>query len=337
MSVSIRSSLGTGIRRVLGTPRLVLLAWIVNISLGLLVALPMFAILDSYIGGTFYEETLMQRMDDNWMRTFKEDHPGNPIVGMFDYSMMGASTFLSHLDGVLGGGVVTPVAGVLYDVLFRWTIPVSSVSVLMMLALVGVVVNALLGAGFIATYRGNYPPTIGEFLTSGAPYFGPFLRLAGVVFLLQAIIVYPLIGGISSWIASATQNEASEMVPFVYYMIRNAFAFLALFLVSLAGDYARVRVVLEQRSNAVGSFFEGLRFVLSNLRVTSGVGLFVVVSSLLAMFAYGILEYLLPKDTGGLILVLFILHQGYIIVRQGLRALAYASEVDVFQSSGIRS
>jgi len=56
---------------------LVLFAWVVNISLALLVALPMFAILDSYIGGTLYEETLMQRMDDNWLQTFKEDHPGN--------------------------------------------------------------------------------------------------------------------------------------------------------------------------------------------------------------------------------------------------------------------
>jgi len=297
----------------------------------------MFSILDTYIGETLYEETLMETMDQNWWLTFKEDHSDNPLVAMFDYSIMGHSTFLAHLDQVLNGGIVVPAAQFVYDLLFRWTFTFSDVSVLMILGLLSVVVNALLGAGFISTYRGDYPPTIGEFLSAGAAYFGPFLRLAAMVFLVQAIIVYPVLRQVSSWIASGTRNEASEMVPFVYYMARNFFAFLMFFLVSLAGDYARVRLILEHRTGAATAFIDGLRFVFANIRITTGVGLFLVLCTLLAMSLYGFLEFLLPKNSGGMVIVLFVLHQGYIIIRQSLRALGFACEVDVFQTSGIRS
>lgn len=335
--MSFRSSVAVGFKRVVRTPRLVLFAWAVNILLGLMVALPMFAMLDAYIGDTLYEQTLMERMDQNWWLTFKEDHPDNPVVDLLEYSVMGASTFIDQLDKVLQGGIVVPAADFLFDLLFRWTFSWSRMGILTFLGMISVAIQALLGGGFISAYRGDYPPTIGEFLSDGSTYFGTFIRLAGLVFLLQAVLLYPMVRQLSSWIASGTADQPSEMTPFLFYMVRNVLAFFLFFVVSLSADYARVRLVLERRTSALAAFTGGVRFVLGNPRVTLGIGLLLALCTLVAMSLYGLLEYLLPKNAGWLVVFLFVLHQAYMILRQFIRAWGYASEVDVFQSSGIRS
>lgn len=335
--MSIRSSVTIGFRRARRTPRLIVFAWIVNLLTALVVALPMFVMLDAYIGGTVHEETLMRGMDQNWWYTFKQDHPENPIVGMLDESIMGAGPFLAHTENVLSGGVVMPLARSLSGVVFGWTISWSAGALLAFLGLLAVFLNALLSAGFLSTYRGDYPPTIAEFLSDGSRHFGPFVRLALLVFLLQALVLYPVIDGLSSWIAASTENDPSEMTPFVYYMVRNIVAFASFFFVSLAGDYGRVHLVVGGSTSAVIAFGEGVRFVVRQLRTAVGVGGCLVLCTVILMAAYGLLEFVLPKDTGWMVVALLLLHQAYMLFRQFLRAATYACEVDVFQGSGTRS
>ena len=318
-------------------PRLILFAWLSNLLLAMIVAAPLFFLLDAYVGGTVQEDTLMQRMDQNWWLTFKADHPGDPVVGLLDYSIMGAAPFLAHLDNVLHGGVAAPLAGFAYDLVVTWTFSWSGLNLLVLVGLLSLFLNALLSVAFVATYQGDYPPTVAEFLSVGARYVGPSLRLSLLVLLLQAAVLYPVLNGLASWIAAGTQNQPSEMTPFLYYMGRNVLAFFLFFFLVLAADYARVRLVIERRRSAIGSLMAGFGFVFSRLRVTSGVGAVFVFGTLVLILLYAAFEYALPTTTGLLVFVLFLLQQIYMVLRQAIRATTYACEVDVFQTSGIRS
>jgi hypothetical protein len=335
--VSIRSSVFTGIKRASRTPRLVFFAWLVNIGLALIVALPVFTMLDQYIGPTVYEDTLMERMDQNWWMTFKQDHAESPVAEMLDYSIMGSGPLLEHLETLLGGGLSAPLAGFLYDLFVRWDLHLSSMSLLLVLGVVSLLINALLSAGFIEAYRGDYPPTVAEFLSQGSRHAGAFIRLSLTVVFLQALLVYPILEGVSFLIASVTSTAASEMTPFLYYMGRNILAFVLLFIVMLSADYARVRIVVEQRSSSFAALVAGILFVARQPVVTVGVGILLLAFSLLAMLLFAVAEAFLPTDTAWLVLVLFGLQQVYLIGRQFIRASTYAAEVDVFQSSGIYS
>lgn len=335
--MSIRSSVTVGFSRAVRTPRLIVFAWLTNILLAVIIAGPLFVILDDYVGGTVHEETLMERMDQNWWLTFKEDHAGNPVVDLLDYSIMGAAPFLSHLDTVLQGGVAAPIVSFMYDAVLSLKLSWSGINLLVIVSLLGMFLHALMSVAFVAAYRGDYPPTIAEFLSDGAKYFGPSIRLSLLVLVLQALLLYPILQGIAGWIASSTQNDASEMTPFAYYMGRNLLAVLLFLLLSLAADYARVLIVLERRSSAMGAFVAGLRFVVARFRVAVGAGLVLVVCSLTVMLFYAFFEYPFPKNSGLMILMLFFLQQAYMIIRQLIRAATYACEVDIFQTSGIRS
>src|SRR3989338_1551212 len=102
------SAFRTGLVRAFHMPRIVLFAWLVNLAFGLILAVPMLQKLDGAIRGTVMEEPLLERMDENWVQTFKTDNETSEIVTMLDYSILGYAPFLRHSEVVMSGGIVRP-------------------------------------------------------------------------------------------------------------------------------------------------------------------------------------------------------------------------------------
>jgi len=332
--VTIWDAVLTGLQRAYRTPRLVFFAWLVNVALALVVAVPMFSTLDSYIGGTVYEESLRERMSANWWRSFKTDHEGDAVVGALDYSIMGSAGFLKHAQSVLEGDLVVSAARFVTDLVIDWTVSWNDGGFLVVLGLIAMVVHTVLSAGFLSAYTGDYPPTIGEFLSAGGRHFGPFLRLAGIVFVLQAAILYPALRWFASEIAQRTAESPSELTPFVWYMVRAVVALGLFFLLSLVADYGRILLVAGRQRDALSALRGGISFVFRHLRVTAGIGLIYLIAVVVLMAIYGLMEQPMPRHSAPFVLLVIVFQQAYMIIRQFLRAATYASEMDVFQESG---
>ncbi|MGH2568477.1 MAG: hypothetical protein ACRDGA_09075, partial [Bacteroidota bacterium] len=118
----ILQSLKQGITKVSGTKRMVLFAWVVNVAMALVLALPLFDQLNTYIRATVREDELLKGFSANWYETWQLDSQGSEIARNVDYSILGYAPFLNHAEAVLAGSVVKAAGSFLYDLLFRWRI-----------------------------------------------------------------------------------------------------------------------------------------------------------------------------------------------------------------------
>ncbi len=322
-----------GISKTRQTKRMILFAWFVNLSLALLLAFPFRNQWDTYVRNTDADERLVQGMDENWLGTYRFDFQNNEIMRLFDYSMFGYAPFFQHMQSVMNGAVVRSVGSFFTDLIFGFKVVPSSFSLLALLALVYAVINSFIGGGFIGMYAREHRSSFADFLTDGAKYFGRFFRLS-----LMSVIFYALFfslvmtwvnGSIQSW----TQNEPSEMTPYNYYMVRNVVfaAVMAIFMMCL--DYAKIRIVVDDRISSILAFFAGFRFGFKNFFRTFGLYLTLCVIAFLLVVVYAWLEHLFPQTSYWEIIFVVLVQQVYMMAWFWLKANFYASQTSFYQET----
>jgi len=324
-------SLNTGFSRAGRTKRLIVLAWLASLLLGLALALPLLRELDRYISPTFLEEKLVERYDENAVETMKADREGSVLLGSLDPTMFGFATFLGVYDQYLNGAGVKWVGDFLYNLVFRFRVlPGSAILMMMLLLLYGLLWNYLAG-GFIGIYAKDPSGTITDFLKYGGKYFGRLFRLSLVAVILYALLFVFVFDNIRLAIASGTANDASEMTPFIYYVVKNAAVLLLLGVLAMCFDYAKVRIVVEDRASAFGALARGAGFALKHFASTASLYLLLAVIGALLIAVLTLVDRWIPQSSYWTVLLVFLLQQLYMAGRFWLKATTYAAETDLFQ------
>ncbi len=325
-------ALRIGWKKVNQTKRMVLFAWLVNVTLSLTLAVPLLLQLNSAVRGTVLEDQLLERVDTNWFQTFKSENQASDVVRYFDYSIFGYAPFLTHYESYLTGTVVKNIGNFFFDLFFKWRLGLEYLSILTVLAFVSVLSSTFLAAGFVGAYAKGYRVSFQEFLMDGGKFFGKFFRLS-----LLSLIVYVLLfeilfdwwsGSIPVWTAS----ERSEMTPFVLYMIRNGAAVLVLGFVALCFDYAKIRMVVDDRMSALFASWAGVTFVFKHFFSTSGLYIFLSLVGVVLIVAYALIEGAIAQTGYWSILLVFLIQQLYILARLCLKATFYAAQTQLYQA-----
>ncbi|MBI4417402.1 MAG: hypothetical protein HY563_01405 [Ignavibacteriales bacterium] len=330
--MSIFQSFRIGFQQVRQAKRMILFAWIVNVVLALTVTVPLLNLLDGYIRDTVHEEQLLEGLDSNWFETFRTDNSENPLVRSFDYSITGYAPFLIHYEALMGGTMIKVIGNFFIDMVFRLKIRFDLLGPLTILAFVYLLASTFLAGGFIGSFAKSYRVTFQEFLMEGAKYFGKFFRIS-LLFLLVSLALFEWV--FDWWTASIpeiTYNDPSEWTPFVHYMIRNVVILMVLGFLIIGFDYAKIRTVVDDRFSALFASWAGFRFVLKQFGATAGLFLLLVFIGLVFMVLYALVQGTIYASGYWSILLLFVLQQLYIASRLGLRALAYASQTQLYQS-----
>jgi hypothetical protein len=294
----------------------------------MLVALPMRNQLETYIGPTIQEEQLLQKWDDNWYRTFRMDFEKSQTAGMFNYSILGHAPFVTNLDGVLDGNAVRTIGGFFINLFTKFDFP--GVGILSLLLSLYTLLSTYFAAGFISAYSEESTFTLKEFLSKGAIYFGRFFRL----FILSVIffsVFFALMGLLNQGIAGTTANSPSEMTPFVWYMARNIVFFFLLAVFVMWFDYAKIRLVVDNRWSALGAFGTGVKFTFKNFGKAFPLVLLLTALGIVLMVLFGFLEHAIPQTGYWTILVVFLLEQIYIFFRIWIKATFYGTQTVLFQ------
>ncbi len=318
-----------GLANVNRSKRLVLFVWFVNFALAVLVALPLRNQLDSYIGPTVNEEALLQKWDQNWYWSYRTDFEKSQIAQLFNYSVLGDAPFVTNLDGVLSGSAVRSIAGFIISVCTKFDF--SNVGIATLLLLVYTLLSTYFAGGFVAAYAQETAFTLKEFLAKGATYFGRFFRLFLVSLLLYYLFFTFVVSGMSQDIASWTSNSPSEMTPFVWYMVRNVLAAFLLALFAMWFDYAKIRLVVDDRWSALSAFGSGVKFTFRNFGTTFPLVVLLTVLGALLMMLYSFLEQLIPQTGYWTILIVFFLAQVYMFFRIWIKASFYGTQTALFQ------
>jgi hypothetical protein len=300
-----------GIRRVNQAP--LLLAGLVLVTL--LIALPLSVALRgmiaSQLGASATAELVADRANADWFEEFAAQASG--LGTTFTPSIIGFAALLQNIGGLLDN---QPLAATITGATIAW-----------------LVIWSFLSGGVLDRYARQRPTRSHGFFAACGTHFWRFLRLG----LIAGLVYLALFGPIHAWIfdrayPALTRDVTVERTGFAirtgaYVVFSALLAFFTLLL-----DFARVRIVVEDRRSAVGSLLAGFRFVARQWRRVLGLFLLNASAYLLLIALYGALSPGAPRTDMHMWLVLA-LGQAYIVGRHYLKLLVYASETALFQGA----
>jgi hypothetical protein len=307
--VTAASAFRSGVRRVNRAPAVVLGVWIATLLVAVPLGLSVREALERQLGSSLEAARAADGAGYDWMSEFADQATGvaatfGPTVSGFAAALDNASAFL---DGAARPAAITA-TGIGYVLL--WTF------------LAGGVIDRLA--------RDRATRAHGFFQACGG-YFPPLLRLA----VLAALVYGVLFGSFHRWLLddvyeNLTGDVSVERTAFFVRLALYASFLAAVGGVNLLFDYAKVRLVVEDRRSAVGSLQAAIRFIVrhpagSIALYLGNVLLFVLVLVLYALLASG------AEAAGASLWFVLAIGQLYIAARLWTKLVFWASESAWFQ------
>ena len=300
-----------GVRRVNGAP--MLLAGLCAVTL--LVALPLSLLvrgaIEQHVGRSLAADALAAGADYGWWQEFSAHASG--LAATFVPSIIGFGAVMDNLSGFLDN---TGLSLTMTAVTLGW-----------------MAVWSFLSGGAMDRLARARPLRSQGFFAACGVNFWRFLRLGLLAWLVYAFLflhVYEWI--FDSAYVTLTRDLTVERTDFLFRVAGYAVFGLLLVLCNVAFDYARVRIVVEDRRSAIGALAAGTRFVWRNLAKAAALYAINAAAFLLLVLVYALLSPGAPRAglSGWAVLLA---GQMYIIARHYLKLLFYASEIAFFQGS----
>jgi hypothetical protein len=330
--MNIISSFTQGFKLASRTKRMILFAWFLNLLFAMVLALPALKQLDGYLRNSVMDETILHQMDQGWLDSYRVDMEKSEYTRALDLTIFGYGPFINHLEMQMEGSFIGTLAGFLYDFFVRWELNTGPLSLLFLISLLYVCVNTFLAGGFVGIYSKSYRSSFPEFLMDGARYFGKFFRIALVALIVYYLFYSLIVDWFNNSIAEWTQADASETVPYAYYMIRNVAVLFLLSFLFMIFDYARIRMVADDRTSALGAAVAGARFAVPHLVRTYGLYLLLTFIGFVLIIVYAVIEKSVPQDSYWPLVFLFVIQQFTMVARLWLKATFYASQVTMYRT-----
>jgi len=282
-------------------------------ALTLFVALPLSLALRGMIaaqlGDSVMADTLASGTSYDWWQEFSAQATG--LGTTFVPSIIGFGAVLDNLGALVDNlPMATTIAGATAAWLVLWS---------------------FLSGGVIDRYARMRPTRAPGFFAACGTHFWRFLRLG----LLAWLVYWALFGLVHPWLFDdlypwATHDLTAERSALaVRVLCYLAFGTL-LVVCNLVFDYARIRIVVEDRRSAIGALVAGARFVRRHpatlrLYLLNG-ACFILLALVYALGAPG-------APAGLAIWIALAIGQIYILLRHYVKLLFYATQVSFFQGS----
>ena len=300
-----------GVRRVNGAPAVLLGA----VSLTFLVALPLSVMLrgaiEEHLGPSAAAAAALERADYEWWQQFAAQASG--LGATFTPSIIGFAAVLENTAAVLDNQALpAAIAGVTAAWLILWS---------------------FVSGGIIDRYARARPTRAAGFFAACGTHFWRFARL-GVI---AGLMYVALFGAVHGWIfeygyVRITRDVTVERSAFLVRLAGYALFAGLMAACALLFDYARVRIVVEDRRSAVGALAAAARLAVGQARRVAALFLLNAAALLLLMAAYAVVAPAAPRS-GLHLAAALVLGQAYIFGRHYLKLVVYASETVLFQGS----
>jgi hypothetical protein len=300
-----------GMRRVSGAP--VLLAGVCTITL--LVALPLAlalqGMLEAHLGASLMAEQAASGADYQWWREFLFQATG--LGSTFVPSIIGFGAVLLNLDALLDNkGMAATVLGVTIAWLVIWS---------------------FMSGGILDRLARNRRTRAQHFFAAAGVYFWRFLRLGVLAFAIYSFLFAVL----HPWLFDDLHDELTagltvERTAFLFRLAAYIVFGAIVILCNVTIDYARVRIVVEDRRSAIGALAAGWTFVRRHFKRVLALYLLNALAFVLLIALYALISPGAP-GSGVMMWTVLLLGQIYIVGRHYLKLVFYGSETSLFQSS----
>jgi hypothetical protein len=298
-----------GWRRVLAAPAIIGGVFVVTLLAALPLALTMRGLIETQLGPSLMADEAADGVNWPWWQEFSSEASG--LGTTFTPTIVGFASTLDSLSSLLDAqGEIVPVAAAVATYLLTWV---------------------FLSGGVLDRYARQRPTRTHGFFAAAGVYFWRFLRLGAIAALVYwFLFAYVHEKLFDQWFVSATRDFAVERTVLFWRAGMYAIFGALLGATNVLFDYAKVRLVVEDRRSATGAITAAFAFITRNPRqvialyVLNGVG-FIVLFTLWALVAPG-------AGGGGVSMWAgFAATQLYVAARLGMKLQFMASQTALFQ------
>jgi hypothetical protein len=309
--MSAFSAFRAGIRRVNRSPLILFGMFLVTLLIALPLSIALRGMLEAHLGASLAADGAAAAANYEWWQEFSAAASG--LGTTFVPTIIGFGAVLSNWSGLVDN---LPMATTVIGATVAW-----------------MVIWTFLIGGVLDRYARNRPTRTAGFFAACGTHFWRFLRLA----ILGWFVYTFLFSVLHPWIFDVAYDRLTHDVT----VERRAFAIRAagyllfgssLVLCSMLFDFARVRIVVEDRRSAIGAMIASLRFVRRNFPSVVMLYLLYGAVFLLLAAAYAVVGRSGPRS-GLQLWTVLLLGELYILARHYLKLVFYASGTTLFQSA----
>jgi hypothetical protein len=300
-----------GFRRVMRAPTVLTSVFLITLLATLPLAITLRGMIETHLGRSLRSEQVADGADLDWWQEFAFQTTG--IGSTFTPSVIGFAATLDSISSVADGRrPQVEVAGALAVYLLAWI---------------------FLSGGIIDRYARQRPTHAHGFFAAAGVFFWRFLRLgliAGVVYGWLFVWVHQWLFG--TLYARLTRDVAVERSAFFWRLALYVLFGALVVVTNLVVDYAKIRLVVEDRRSVMGALAASTGFV---VRRGGRVWALYAINTATFLVLIGIWAIVAPgAGSAGLLMWLaFILTQSYVLARLVLKLQFMASQIALFQAS----
>jgi len=306
--MTIGHAFAGGLNRVRRAPALVAGLWLTTFLLAWPLALSLRVMLGDHLGPSLAADTAAAAVNHDWWNEFLAQAGG--LGQTFVPAILGFAAILKNISSVADAeGPPTIVAGVVAAYL------------LLSIFLMGGVLDRLARDRRVGSH--------GFFAACGT-YFFRFVRLS----LMAGSVYWAMFTWLHPWLfervfTSLTHNLTTERTAIVYRALLYLVFGVVLMSINVLFDYAKVRMVVEDRRSAIGALSAAARFISRNAGAVLGLYL---LGMLIFLALLGLYALAAPGAAGGVtVWIGFLIGQLYITLRIAVRLSFAASQIMLFQ------
>ena len=309
--MSAAAAFREGIRRVNHAPVVVVGMFAVTLLVSLPLAYALDKMIAAHLGSSLAAEAVARGTNYDWWQEFSAHATG--LGTTFVPSIAGFAAVVKNLSGLLDNA---PLAATITGVTAAW-----------------MVLWSFLAGGIIDRFaRARRTRSQGFFGACGL-HVWRLLRLGLIAWMVYAFLFRYVHGWIFSdayeWL---TRNTAVERTAFAIRLAGYALFGALLIVCNVVFDYARIRIVVEDRRSAIAATLAGARFVRRHVAGVLGLYALNAVVFLLLVAIYAFAAPGAPR-AGVMMWIALGLGEVYILARHYLKLLFYASETAFFQGA----
>ena len=297
----------SGLDRARRAPAVVLGTLALTLFVSVPLAIALRGMLEGHLGASLAADAALRGANYEWWQEFQAQAAG--LGTTFVPSIIGFGAVLLNLSNLLDNlPLATTVAGATAAWLVLWS---------------------FLAGGIVDRLARNRPTRARGFFGACGAHAGALIRLGLIALAVYAALfswLHPLL--FDRLLPRATHGTTVERTAFFARAGMYGLFGLPLVLVNLVIDYARVRIVVEDRRSAIGAVLASIRFLRANAATATGVYVVNTVLFLVVLACYALAA---PRASAPGLVVLLV-GELYILARHYLKLAFYGSGTALFQA-----
>ncbi|MBI3932931.1 MAG: hypothetical protein HY317_05915 [Acidobacteria bacterium] len=302
----------------------------VNGSLAAVLAVPLAGALETDLEGKDAATTMMYGFDYAWWNRWSERQTG--WTRTFAPDVFGTGFAFKNVDlllkGTLPARLLEPRAPEEDD-----DAPPPLDPVILGLGAVYLFLQVFLTGGVLGVFRGRDGSwTVRGLLHGSGFYCGRLLRVA-LLTLAADWLLFRLWAPMARWADHQALESVSEDAALAWSFGRHAVLLVALLLVHLVSSYAKVIVVLEERSSAVLAMLSSAAFCLGHPLRTAGHYFSVVALGVILLAGWSVVDASWTVTGYKTQIAALALFQAFVLARIALRLALLAGQTELYRTA----